>query len=284
MVKKCIKCELDLSLDKFHKNNKSKDGCVNKCKNCVKKYSSEYINKIPKISCLICNETKWLKSFENGSEICLSCQKKANKKNKITHKCSSCNLEQPINSFNRNKNYLTGINPTCKKCLSKKRDTPEFRIKNNLKQKNYNKKRFFNARARTILNRCKKEKIECKLTVNELTLFLARQWKKQKGLCALTGDRLNRENAAVDHIIPIYEGGDSNTYNLRWVIDDVNSIKGKLSEQKLNAVILKMCKTMNINHINSFIRLFNEELNPDEWDIVYFLNYLKLNGYCLYKS
>ena len=38
-MKKCIKCELELSLDSFYKHNGMSDGHLNKCKECVKKES-----------------------------------------------------------------------------------------------------------------------------------------------------------------------------------------------------------------------------------------------------
>jgi hypothetical protein len=57
-------------------------------------------------------------------------------------------------------------------------------------------------------------------------------WKEQRGRCALTGWRLNRDNSQVDHIIPISKGGMmGERSNLRWLHKDVNQAKRALSDE-----------------------------------------------------
>jgi 5-methylcytosine-specific restriction endonuclease McrA len=48
------------------------------------------------------------------------------------------------------------------------------------------------------------------------TANLAYLWKRQRGRCALTGRRLNRENSHLDHITARARGGADNISNLRY--------------------------------------------------------------------
>ena len=282
MEKKCKKCHKELTLESFHKDRKSKDGHVNNCKSCVKEFTDKINNNIPRIKCSICLKTKWDKSF-NNSNICLSCERKGIKINSEKITCKSCGLELETKNFTKNKNYLNGFNNKCKKCCSDERNNDDFRKKNNIRVKAYYKKRFFYSRARIILNRSKKEGVECNISIKSLAIFLAKQWKKQKGYCLMSGDRLTRENAVVDHIVAISNNGNSNIGNLRWVTKDSNDIKGSLTDKKLNEIILKLVKTGNINYVDSFINQFNEELSDEDWSVTRFLVYLKLNNYYMFK-
>lgn len=44
-MKKCNTCNIEKEFTKYHKNNKAKDGLVNKCKTCQTLYQKEYHNK-----------------------------------------------------------------------------------------------------------------------------------------------------------------------------------------------------------------------------------------------
>lgn len=57
-------------------------------------------------------------------------------------------------------------------------------------------------------------------------------WKQQKGKCALTGIRLNRTNSHIDHIVPLSKGGTHNRGNIRWLLKEVNLMKGALTDQE----------------------------------------------------
>jgi 5-methylcytosine-specific restriction endonuclease McrA len=61
------------------------------------------------------------------------------------------------------------------------------------------------------------------------TADVSRLWKYQRGLCALTGRRLDR-SAQLDHIVPKAKGGDDSQFNLQWVCNEVNYAKRDLSE------------------------------------------------------
>lgn len=79
--------------------------------------------------------------------------------------------------------------------------------------KEYQKRRFFWIRSVRL-------KQKGKATPQQLSKL----WKKQRGICALTGVRLDR-NAELDHIIPRAKGGKDNIENLRWVTMCVNRAK-----------------------------------------------------------
>jgi 5-methylcytosine-specific restriction endonuclease McrA len=66
---------------------------------------------------------------------------------------------------------------------------------------------------------------------------LATLWKAQRGICALTGRRLDR-SAEIDHIIPKVRGGSHKIGNLRWVVKDANRAKRDL----LDADFIALCR------------------------------------------
>jgi HNH endonuclease len=73
---------------------------------------------------------------------------------------------------------------------------------------------------------------------------LAHLWKRQRGKCLLTGRRLDRTNAEIDHILASSKGGSNDISNLRWVHHDVNQAKGALSD----AEFLILCKEVVAKH------------------------------------
>ena len=93
------------------------------------------------------------------------------------------------------------------------------------RNRRYLKKRFFWSRATKLKGSSKATHID-----------LARIWRSQKGLCALTGRKLDR-SAQVDHIIPKAKGGDDRKENLRWVCKQANLARRELSD----AEFLRLC-------------------------------------------
>lgn len=56
-------------------------------------------------------------------------------------------------------------------------------------------------------------------------------WKRQSGLCALTGlplDGRGTKVVAIDHILPICRGGQTVVENLQWTTYEANAAKQKL--------------------------------------------------------
>lgn len=61
--------------------------------------------------------------------------------------------------------------------------------------------------------------------------MLAALWKRQRGICALSGRKLDR-TAHLDHISPKSFGGVHTIENLRWLDPWVNTARGNLSDQE----------------------------------------------------
>lgn len=85
----------------------------------------------------------------------------------------------------------------------------------------YQKRRFFWRRA------CKFDGVSAR--------DLASLWKSQRGICALTGRKLNR-TAQVDHILPRAKGGGNEIGNLRWVCEEANICKRHMTDEQLHAL------------------------------------------------
>ncbi len=62
--------------------------------------------------------------------------------------------------------------------------------------------------------------------------------KRQKLLCALTGEKLTNETISVDHIIPKSQGGSNRPENIRLVHKDVNLARRALTDEQF----LSLCK------------------------------------------
>jgi 5-methylcytosine-specific restriction endonuclease McrA len=92
------------------------------------------------------------------------------------------------------------------------------------KNRDYYNRRFFWARRTKLRGPERASHIE-----------LARKWKEQRGLCALTGVRLDR-TAELDHIIPKARGGKDDIENLRWVSHEVNFAKRDLTDAEFVAL------------------------------------------------
>src|SRR5208282_3647081 len=157
--------------------------------------------------------------------------------------CSVCKESKPLDHFprDRQRNLNGGIYPRCRDCrhsyLANREhcvnQMKEYRERNREKlstqQKAYANKRFFYIRSRNLGPRHPGESVA---TAREL----ARLWKKQRGICPFTGIRLNKYNAQLDHIIPLVNGGQGASNNLRWVQRDVNYAKRDLSDTQFIAL------------------------------------------------
>jgi len=69
--------------------------------------------------------------------------------------------------------------------------------------------------------------------------------KKQKLLCALTGDKLTNETISIDHIIPKSKGGSNSPENIRLVHKDANLARRALSDKDF----LSLCKKV-VDHLD----------------------------------
>ena len=67
--------------------------------------------------------------------------------------------------------------------------------------------------------------------------------EKQNFKCALSGIDLVPETAALDHIVPVCDGGEHRIENLQWLDMNVNRMKGRLSEESFIAVCRRVFET-----------------------------------------
>ena len=75
--------------------------------------------------------------------------------------------------------------------------------------------------------------------------ILEELWKKQKGRCAYTGEKLYPgKNASIDHIRPISKGGISSKKNLQWVTKKVNDMKRNFTHREF----ISLCKKIALHH------------------------------------
>ena len=105
---------------------------------------------------------------------------------------------------------------------------------------NYRDRRFFMNAANTL-----KQFTGVRLSPLELWGL----WKKQRGICSLTGRKLDgrlRGNASLDHIIARSLGGCTKSSNLRWVCLEANFAKHKLSDEQF----VTLCSDV-VNHMNN---------------------------------
>jgi hypothetical protein len=156
--------------------------------------------------------------------------------------CSTCRTEKPLEGFVRDAGRPDGRYTRCKDCSREyyqqnssqiRATNQEYREKNRARvrawNERYNIRRYFFTKARTIRQRANGEPCA---TYKQL----AQLWKFQRGVCALTGVRLNREIASIDHVIPLVRGGTSTIENLRWVTYSVNLAKRDLSDAEFIAL------------------------------------------------
>ena len=79
----------------------------------------------------------------------------------------------------------------------------------------------------------------------ELALFFWHQWRRQKGLCALSGRRLTKKNAQVDHKEPRKNGINNDFDNLQWTTNDANRAKNQMTPQEFKEFITDIYNTIN---------------------------------------
>lgn len=92
----------------------------------------------------------------------------------------------------------------------------ENREQQTLKMREYAARRFFWSKATKLRGICAAD--------------LARLWRKQKGLCALTGRKLDR-TSEVDHKIAKAKGGGDHITNLQWLSREANRAKRDMSDE-----------------------------------------------------
>lgn len=180
-----------------------------------------------------------------------------------TKYCKSCDTTKPIEMFTksnkstftkgnikRNYNTKDGYHTYCKECNAKR--AREFRLKykeatGNSDYRGTGKIKDYPSGDRRLISairhRISTAKRNNKRTDRPFNIevgYMYELWKKQKGLCALTGFPMSLDGntnirLSIDKIVP--ELG-YNEGNVQWTIFSANRAKGDLSEQDF----LKLCR------------------------------------------
>ena len=74
---------------------------------------------------------------------------------------------------------------------------------------------------------------------------LAKIFKKQKGYCVLTGQRLTRDNMSVDHIVPKSNGGQNVPSNLRLTTKSVNIMRNTMDDLTFHTLCQQVVNTLS---------------------------------------
>lgn len=202
MKKKCKKCGEIKPLTKefYFIHNKYKNKFRPTCKECLNRRSRE-IRKERKMypgkkKCNVCNRWFPKEVYVKGIK-----------------KCPECRRIENRNYYLKNKDRLLA---SAKRWQSRQPKTYSSDLY---------KKRFFQTRARSIIDRLKSKGAKPDYKTREFKKYLASLWRKQKGLCVLSGMKLTRENAEVDHITPTSKHMDCSYENIRWVVKTANRAK-----------------------------------------------------------
>jgi hypothetical protein len=166
-------------------------------------------------------------------------------------RCSKCKEIKPRDLFSDNKSRPDGKRSQCRLCengyYAKNKEQIDAKHReyvsdpvNRERVKQWRKKyvscRFFYFHE----PRSTRRKVTTRASARELWSL----WKKQRGVCPLTGIRLNRDNSEIDHIVPWIISRDNSISNLRWVYGPVNRMKGRL----LDAEFFELCRLVANQH------------------------------------
>lgn len=274
-MKTCAKCKIDRPLDEFHNDKRHADGKNIWCKFCKDEWTRNHGRPFdpneneqqPKV-CYTCKRTLRLVDFhrdkrrpDGRAPNCSECVKTTYLRSGLQRPrenelrtCCKCKTERPVSDFARDRSRADGIGVRCKPCgkayyaanaSTIQQKHKEWKDRNYDKMKIYwqdrTENRFFYARAK---NHCGSG--DRKVVLLERAIEISRLWKKQHGVCAVTGRRLDRENAQLDHVIARTNGGDDSIGNLRWVHRDVNYAKRDLTDQ----AFLQLCLDVVVYHQN----------------------------------
>ena len=270
-MKTCAKCKLSRHRDDFHNDRRHADGKNIWCKSCKnvwtlsqgKPFSADE-NLQQKKTCYTCQRVLSFADFnrdkrrrDGRNPNCKECVHSTYLRSGLSRPpdhamrlCPKCQTERTVSEFARDRNRADGIAIHCKPCRKIYNAVNAATIRQKQREwvaqpGNYDRaqewkllfreRRFFYVRAG---NHCGSG--ENRTNQTERALELARLWKTQRGMCAVTGWRLDKENAQLDHIVPKSKGGDNAISNLRWIHRDVNYSKRDMTDE----VFFRLCSAV----------------------------------------
>jgi len=205
-------------------------------------------------ACKKCQAKTHQKWYLNSDRKRLFEERKEREKNKKTKTCKKCGRELNksqfgIYSYRKKEDGTTAeyLRRYCHECQSQynseiwKKNKPRLTSQENLaKQRANKKKKFFQYRALSFRRSYDAKDIDG----GELALFLWHKWRKQKGLCAISGRKLTKKNAQVDHIQPRKNGTNNDFSNLQWTTNDANRAKNQMTPKEFEKFILDIYETI----------------------------------------
>ena len=189
----------------------------------------------------------------------------------IEHVCKACGAVKPATEFRVHKNgYRIGKCRMCENAYQRARSAANPEEYRKRKRISMAKRRAADPDAARAYDRDyyrkNREKVLAKMKAYQDRRFfwrrsiklqgvtpsdLSRLWKKQRGRCALTGEKLDR-SAEVDHILPKARGGSDDLENLRWVTQIVNRSKRDLTDEEFTALCTDVMRWIG-KRINAFL-------------------------------
>ena len=171
------------------------------------------------------------------------------------HQCKTCSLTLPVDAYRiHKKGYRIGKCRECERVYQREFYAKGGEVTRKRKRDHMAKLRVEKPEAMRLVSRNfhhkNKERINAQRRGHHTTrLFwtralkfrginafdLASLWKKQRGLCALTGRKLDR-TAQVDHKLPLARGGTDELTNLQWTTAETNRSKRDLTDAEFLAL------------------------------------------------
>jgi len=250
--KKCSRCEIIKDVSEFGADKSKSDGCQSWCKECKTGHNKQRKLNITEDTikiCKTCHQPKQLKEYhlnasgEYGRQNeCADCRSKKNKNNnykkptKGIHRCCICRITKDVSEFHADKSSKTGMQSCCIDCgrekLHKWASTLKGYITMRFKDlKNNAKKRFKN------------------IPVNITKQDIHELYKKQKGLCAISGVQMT-------HTAYTKKWGSFDIIETNLSVDRIDSNKGytKNNIQLVCAMVNRMKSYMPDNRFIQWCR------------------------------
>lgn len=246
-TKRCYRCQRELELDKFHKDNSKQGGHRPYCKECNARPSSDFRERLPDgyKRCSACHKLKpttntyFGKSANRPDGMNVYCKHCVHEKASVkfvprwkqpykygtvpTHKiCTICNITKPFEEFCKSKNSIGGRSRMCKMCDVKRRT--EWR-KNNPEEAKHRdqearKRNPQKARRTTQIRRARKRNADGTYSQFDIE----RKYKAQKAKCYYCGISI-KDGYHIDHVVPLSRGGSNWPDNLVLACPSCNNRK-----------------------------------------------------------
>ena len=183
-------------------------------------------------------------SIDHSKKVCKRCNRNLDKS------CYATSYKRYHNKYEPDKKYLRPYCEECQKIINheiwlknKERLSSPEKLKEN---REHRKSSYFRYRAIKF-----RRAYDCLgRTSKELAWMFWKMWHRQGGLCAITGHKLTKANAQIDHIEPRVNGINNNVDNLQWATKDANRAKNQMTEEEFDQFIIDIYNHRNLSKKN----------------------------------